>query len=126
MNTVTQNYNATKGLQNLAIAKNPISNIVFEISEDGIMEHYAGVDKDGKMFCYDKRNGTDPVYTGIHRESYNGLTEYYKSLVEDAAYKNQQLENKNFSLKNTVLFLAVGSSVIIMMLLMAVLYQNGK
>jgi hypothetical protein len=126
MNTITQNYNATKGLQNLAIAKNPISNIVFEISEDGIMEHYAGVDKDGKMFCYDKRNGTDPVYTGIHRESYNGLTEYYKSLVEDAAYKNQQLENKNFSLKNKVLFLAVGSIVIIMMLLMVVLYQNGK
>jgi hypothetical protein len=126
MNTVTQNYNATKGLQNLVIARNPISNVVFEISEEGVMEHYAGIDKDGKMFCYDKKNGTDPVHTGLHRESYNGLTEYYKGLVEDAAYKNQQLENKNFSLKNTVLFLAVGSSVIIMMLLMAVLYQNGK
>jgi hypothetical protein len=125
MNTVTQNYNATKGLQNLVIARNPISNIVFEISEEGVMEHYAGVDKDGKMFCYDKKNGTDPVYTGIHRESYNGLTEYYKGLIEDAAYKNQQLEDKNFSLKNIILFMAVGSVIAILMLTIALLSNRG-
>jgi len=75
MNKVAQNYEATKGLQNLVISRNPISNIVFEISEDGIMEHYAGVDKDGKMFTYDKHKGDWVGYTGI-RESYNGLREY--------------------------------------------------
>lgn len=125
MNTLTQNYNATKGLQNLVIERNPISNIVFEISEEGIMEHYAGVDKDGKTFTYDKRNGTDPVYTGIHRESHNGLTEYYNLRIKDAEYSIDNLKDKNYSLKNIIIFGSISASIVILILLMALLHSYG-
>ena len=125
MNTVTQNYNATRGLQNLVVERNPISNIVFEMSDDGIMEHYAGVDKNGKIFSYDKRLGNEPTYSGIHRESYNGLTEYYELRIKDAEYSIDNLKDKNYSLKNTILFGSISASIVILILLIALLYSHG-
>ena len=125
MNQVVHNYNSTKGLQDLVIQRNPNANIVFEISEEGIMEHYAGVDKDGKTFTYDKRNGTDPVYTGIHRESHNGLTEYYNLRIKDAEYSIDNLKDKNYKYKNIIIFGSISAAIVIVMLLMALLYSHG-